>query len=330
MKVSVVMAVYNGELYLAQAVESILGQSFADFEFIVVNDGSTDRTSQILAGYRDPRLKVLHQPNRGLAPSLNRGIRASAGTYIARMDADDISEPDRLRLQVEFLDTHPDYVLVGTNALVMTEDGIPLYQKDGPQQDDELREVLTHGYESPFVHGSVMFRKSVAIACGLYHEKMKTAQDLLLWRQMIKMGKVANLPDVLYRYRITPTAISSRPRSAAVEKMRVVRRIVDTGRVSEKEVRELEQIDKNIDPRLRRSWYELRVGKIYQARLLNQPMARHHFAKAIRAYPFNTNAWVNWLLSYWPIKWVRALKRWRYGDPKSVATGIRAQEGRCN
>jgi len=329
-KVSVVMAVYNAELYLAQAVDSILGQSFTDFEFIVINDGSSDRSAQILSQYSDPRLKVYEHHNQGLAASLNRGIRASDGIYIARMDADDISEPERLKKQIKFLDDQPEYVLVGTKVMVMTDEGIPLYQMGCPLQDDELREVLNRGTSSPFVHGSVMFRKSVAIACGLYHEKMKTAQDLLLWRQMTKLGKVANLPDDLYRYRITPTAISSRPRSASVLKMKVVRRIADSGRVSEKDLRDLQKIDKDINPRLRRSWYELRMGKIYQARLLNQQMARHHFTKAIRANPFNINAWVNWIFSHGPIKWVRALKHWRYKGPKSMVTDIQQEEGRCN
>jgi len=320
--VSVVMAVYNGESYLAQAVDSILNQSFTDFEFIVVNDGSTDRTAEILAQYRDHRIQVLVQTNRGLAGSLNRGIRESSGEYIARMDADDISEPDRLKRQVEFLDSYPEYVLVGTNATVMTENGVLLYNMDGPQQDGELRKTLMNGYVSPFVHGSVMFRKSAAMSCGLYNGKMTTAQDLLLWKQLIKIGRMANLPDVLFRYRITPTAISSRPKSVAEQKTEILRRIIDKGRVSEKDARELEQLNKGIDPRIRRSWYELRVGKIYQTRLLNQSMARHHFAQAVCGYPLNTNAWINWLLSYCPLRWVHTLKSWYSFDLKSPKKSI--------
>ena len=157
-RVSVVMAVYNGEAFLREAIDSILSQTFTDFEIIVVDDGSTDRKAQILSKYSDPGLSLLDQPNRGLAYSLNRGIQNCSGIYIGRMDADDISEPDGLKQQVEFIDSQPDYVLAGTNAMMMTEDRGLLCPMNEPLRDDDLRKILDNDCESPFVHGSVMFR----------------------------------------------------------------------------------------------------------------------------------------------------------------------------
>lgn len=122
-KISVVMSVYNGERYLGEAVESIFNQTFSDFEFIIINDGSTDRTPEILTEIDDPRAKVINQPNRGLTASLNRAIRLAKGEYIARMDADDISEPTRLERQVEVLDRDPDVVLVACWYEVIDEKG---------------------------------------------------------------------------------------------------------------------------------------------------------------------------------------------------------------
>jgi glycosyltransferase involved in cell wall biosynthesis len=100
--------VYNGERFLREAVESILNQTFEDFEFIIINDGSTDRTGEILNSYKDERLKIFNQPNRGLTKSLNRALKLSQGKYIARQDADDISEPNRLEVQVTYLEFHPE------------------------------------------------------------------------------------------------------------------------------------------------------------------------------------------------------------------------------
>ncbi|MHA1713815.1 MAG: glycosyltransferase, partial [Candidatus Ranarchaeia archaeon] len=122
-KVSVIMSVYNAEKHVKKAIDSILSQTFRDFEFIIINDGSTDRTSEILKSYADPRLIVVNQANRGVTQSLNKAIGMARGQYIARMDADDISLPQRLEMQVEFLEEHPEVGLVGTSVITIDEEG---------------------------------------------------------------------------------------------------------------------------------------------------------------------------------------------------------------
>ena len=313
-KVSVVLPVYNGEKYLAQAIESILIQTLGDFELIIVDDGSTDQSPRIINSFQDSRIRVLRQSNQRLAHSLNNGIRASRGDYIARMDADDIAEKERLRLQAEFLDEHSDYVLVGTNALVMDEDGVGLYTTDYPQDDNDLREMLVTAGINPFVHGSVMFRKKAAVTCGLYTTRWlnNIIEDLLLWRRIVQMGKVANLPDVLYRYRLSPGAVTALPDSEAVRMRKTLRRIVADEQVSEQDVQELETLSTGVDPARRRSYYELRIAKIYLERLLDQRGARRHLSRAIRAYPLNDKAWFNFALSFLPEHWTQLWRSWRY------------------
>lgn len=227
-RVSVVMSVYNAERYLARAVESILDQDLVNFEFIAIDDGSTDRSRSILRSFADERLVVMEQTNHGLPRALNRGIRESRAPLIARMDADDISMPERLRLQVEFLDQNSDYVAVGSNANVIDEEGQYVYTTDKPLDDKTLRARLP---ETPFIHPSSMFRKSAFDAAGRYCEQMITAQDTVLFNRLVRWGKVANLADPLIQYRIVPTSISKRE-GADCELTRIIRQAIEMNEIS--------------------------------------------------------------------------------------------------
>ena len=121
------MSVYNGEKYLREAIDSILNQTFKDFEFIIVNDGSTDNSLKIIKSYNDPRITIINQKNTGLAKALNEGIKIAKGKFIARMDADDISEPERFKKEYKFMHVHDECVALGTNAIIIDENGNNLY-----------------------------------------------------------------------------------------------------------------------------------------------------------------------------------------------------------
>lgn len=204
--VSVLMSVYNGERYLAEAVESILNQSFTDFEFIIINDGSTDRTSEILCQYTDSRIRLVEQANMGLTRSLNKLLALTRGKYVARMDADDISLPERFAQQVAFLDSHPDTGVVGTAALVRDEIKGGEWIYPVATSDERIRRSLVKG--NPLVHTSVMMHKSVIEKMGGYNESYTFAQDYELWTRLIKHTKMANLPDILVIHREHSGAIS--------------------------------------------------------------------------------------------------------------------------
>lgn len=200
------MAVYNGEKYVREAIESILNQTFKDFEFILVNDGSTDRTREILESYNDPRIVLIHQGHMGLTRSLNKGIALAKGKYIARQDADDISLPDRLEKQIEFLELHKDIALLGTAAQIIDIRGSYLKTVKYPTDHSSLRIAIKHS--NHFWHGSVMFRRQIFFELGGYHEIFFTAQDYDLWLRFVEKFTVANLSDPLYKYRLNYLSLS--------------------------------------------------------------------------------------------------------------------------
>src|SRR4030095_2389369 len=200
--ISVVMSVYNGQAFLAEAVESILGQTFRDFEFIVIDDGSTDRTEKILATYasRDGRLRVFRQENKGRTESLNIGIGLAEGKYIARMDADDVSLPHRLQVQVDFMEQHPEVCLLSASYERINKDGRLLDRVPVPLLDDEIRSMMLH--KNAMCHPAVMMRKEVVIACGVYRKVFSESEDYDLWLRMSERCQLANLEEPILQYRV--------------------------------------------------------------------------------------------------------------------------------
>jgi len=206
-KISVVMAVYNGEKYLKEAIESVLRQTYQDFEFIIVDDASNDKTSVILESFDDPRIKFIKNPeNLGLTKSLNKGIKAAKGKYIARMDADDISLPHRFERQVEFLERNPDHAVVGSSYYQIHDSGKICSLIHVLTDDLEIREGLRK--QNWFGHGSVMIWKDAFLKVGGYDEKYKFAQDYDLWLRMAEVYRLANTEEPLYCWRLTPSCIS--------------------------------------------------------------------------------------------------------------------------
>ena len=208
--ISIIMSVYNGESLLGRSIESILSQSFSDFEFIIINDGSTDSSLEVMLKYgkSDDRLVVIDQTNIGLTKSLNRGIRFSRGNYIARMDVDDISYKQRLEKQYEFLERNKDFVLVGGQRVIRDEINNAYYRDTLPITPAEIRKVAVA--RNPFFHSLVMFRKDVLISVGTYNEKYRYVQDYELWSRIIHKYNSANLSEVLGEKLINGQTISFR------------------------------------------------------------------------------------------------------------------------
>lgn len=204
--VSVVMAVFDGEQFVAEAVDSILSQSFSDLELIVVNDGSIDGTAGILESYQDCRLRVLSQDNNGLTRSLVRAAECAQGKYIARQDSDDVSDPVRIERQVQYLEAHPDVVLLGTSAVLIDacgeEFGRTLVETDPEAISRKLDE------ENQFVHGSILMRAEAFRRVGGYREQFLYGQDYDLVARLSERWKVANLKEAYYFRRVSPDMIS--------------------------------------------------------------------------------------------------------------------------
>jgi hypothetical protein len=205
--VSVVMSVYNGAKFLPEAVESILRQSWSNFEFVIVNDGSTDETWSILERYRsqDNRVRVVDQEKRGLTVSLNRGCSLSKGKFIARMDADDVAMPGRLESQMHFMETHPDVGVLGGAFDLIDAAGKKLGVSWLPCEDHEIRRLLLDS--TAFLHPSVLMDRSALARAGGYRE-VKYAEDYDLWLRLAEQTKLANLREVIHQYRVHPDQVS--------------------------------------------------------------------------------------------------------------------------
>jgi GT2 family glycosyltransferase len=206
---SVVMAVYNAAPFLCEAVESILTQSAAAFEFIIINDGSTDDSASLLELYRrrDSRVHIYSQDNCGLIRSLNRGCELARGKYIARMDADDISLPTRFAEQLEFLEAHPHVALLGGAAEFIDKRGAVLKVVHPPTGDGQIRAALPDA--SVFLHPTTMFRRSVFASLGGYRH-VTHAEDYDLWLRFADCSSLANLHTVVLRYRLHAEQVSVR------------------------------------------------------------------------------------------------------------------------
>lgn len=208
-KVTVLLPVWNGEQYLREAIDSILRQTFRDFEFLIINDGSTDSSRAIVESYHDSRIRAVnHSTNLGLTRALNHGLSLVTGEYVARQDADDISEPDRLARQVAYLDAHRNVALVGCCYKKIGPTGEELGDRPLPTDCLDLRWALL--FYDPFIHGAVMFRRElVRNAVGRYDEAFPYVQDYDLWSRIARGLPVANLPEYLVRYRHSPTSMSN-------------------------------------------------------------------------------------------------------------------------
>ena len=214
--VSVVMAVFDGERYIREAIDSILGQSFRDFEFIIINDGSTDNTAGILQQYAqlDERLLVFQQENRGLIAALNRGCGQARGKYIARLDADDVSVPDRFEKQVDFLDRHPAVAVLGGAIKLINPKGALIGEWRYPVDDRQIKEELLR--TNCLCHPAIMMRKDAFDATEGYRRPFRHAEDYDLWLRMAERFELANLPDILLYYRVHAGQVSPKNLSQQV------------------------------------------------------------------------------------------------------------------
>ena len=217
-KISVVMPVYNGEKYLREAIDSILAQTFKDFELIIVDDASTDRTAEIITSYSDERIVYLkNDKNLKISDTLNKGIENSHGEYIARMDADDVSLPERLEKQAEFLDTHKEVYLVGCSIEIFGEET----ENQKRTFSEDFSKVKTDMlFSSPFAHPSVMMRSSLFHGEKLkYRAEFNGLEDYVLFFEIAKSHKVCAIPDCLFKYRIHGGQITQNYSSDYTEKL---------------------------------------------------------------------------------------------------------------
>lgn len=221
--VTVLLPVYNAERYIALAIESILKQSFRDFELLIINDGSTDSSIEIIRSFKDERIRlVTNETNLKLIATLNKGIQLARGRYIARMDADDISLPDRLQKQVDFMESHPN---VGVCGAWFEPLELPGKAVKYPERDENIRIMML--YQTPFCHPVVMLRKEVMVQQSIFFSPdFIHGEDYEMWVRLSSFTRFANIPEVLLQYRSHQSSVSASYPAIQKEKTYTVIRLV--------------------------------------------------------------------------------------------------------
>ncbi len=229
-KVSVIMPVYNSEKYLDKALESILSQSFKDYELIIIDDGSNDGTNEIISRIKDKRTKVItNKKNLGVAKSLNIGLKRAKGEYTARCDSDDINDKDRFKIQVNFLDKNKDYVLVGSSFEIIDEKGRKIGETMLPETDEEIKRKIL--IRNPILHPSVIYRRKVALKVGGYREFLNGVEDYDLFFRLLRSGKLHNLREKLVKRRWHKNVVT-RKSHIKVELLALLVRLLNLGYVT--------------------------------------------------------------------------------------------------
>lgn len=209
-RISVLLPVYNGDPFLASSIESVLSQSYKNFELLILNDGSSDRSAEIAKSFSDERIRYFEHPNIGLAATLNKGARLARGEFLLRQDQDDLSYWDRFAKQIVYLENHPDVALLGTWARIICESGSDngfRYHKHPTSQDAIALNLI---FDSPFVHSSIVMRRSAFVELGGYScdPKRQPPEDFELWSRFCRKYKAANLSEVLVKYREVSSSMS--------------------------------------------------------------------------------------------------------------------------
>jgi hypothetical protein len=228
-KVTVLMSVYNGARYLESAVRSILDQTFRDFEFLIINDGSRDESPQILERIRDPRIRLIHTENRGLAAALERGMQEARAPYVARMDADDLALPDRLETQVAYLVRHPNVGVVDADYVHIDSQDVPIHTRQDRTLDYSVMISWKLLWQNPICHPLVMMRRELVQTTGFNYEPGCAVEDYDLWTRLLFHTRFGHIPRVLLRYRRNPVGMTgTRDRRQLSATSRIQQRTLST------------------------------------------------------------------------------------------------------
>jgi glycosyltransferase involved in cell wall biosynthesis len=309
-EITVLMPAYNAGKYIREAIRSVLQQSFENFELVIVNDGSTDDTLGIALSFNDPRVVVVNKEHEGIAIALNTGLKLAGAPYIARFDADDICMPDRLEKQFDFLYDHPDYVLVGSDAVYILDNGEFLFSfKCIAHSNDEVQNNL-YVY-CPFIHSSVMYRREDVIKAGGYNIHAHNFEDYLLWTNLAKAGKMQNLREPLIKVRLNASSATIDEKWRGERFRQLKRQATTRGSITEEEGNELlEIISKQNVRKIKEGAYHALCGKKFLANNYQPKKARSHVRRAISIRPLRFDNYLLYAVSYLPeslISWLHKL-----------------------
>lgn len=284
--ISVVMPVYDAERYVGQAVESILAQTFGDFEFLIVDDGSKDKSLEILRAYarRDPRIKLKSRPNTGYVIALNEMLAEVQGEFVARMDADDVSLPERFARELDYLRAHERCLVVGSAVEWIDPDGELLKRQVPPLTHGGIDAAHLTGLEAVICHPSTLIRAEVFKLVGNYDQGLYGAEDLDLWLRVAEVGELANLPESLLRYRFHFGKVGFAAKRRQLEAAQTGVRRAYARRNILKEPPRMEEPIPTVDRQLQSwAWWALGSG--------NVATARKYAWRAVLRQPHLLNTW---------------------------------------
>jgi glycosyltransferase involved in cell wall biosynthesis len=285
-----------------------LAQSFTAFEFIIVNDGSSDNTRNIICSFQDERIVVLDQPNRGIAAALNNGLQHARAAWIARFDADDDCYPERLQAQYDFVTGHPGYVIVGAAADYIDMSGRYIFTHQPPAYRTEAIRQIRYK-QCPFIHSSVLYYKPAVLNAGGYDVNAHGFEDHFLWLKILDQGKSANLRQPLMQVRLNPQSFTIDERWTTRRFRTVKQKVLRAEKISEAEgellakALEAQQADK-----VKNGAYYALLGKKYLWNNHRPALARENLNRSWKAQPRPAIAML-WLLSFMPQSFVSTLYR---------------------
>ena len=306
-RVTILMPAYNAGKYIAAAIQSALDQTFADFELLIVDDGSFDDTASVIEGFDDDRIRLIRQEQGGVSAALNKGLQHAEGEYICRFDADDLCFPQRLARQVEFLDANPDYLLVGSDAEYISEDGEHLFNFRCAGHTHE--EILDKLYRfCPFIHSAVMYRKAAILQAGGYSLLAHNFEDYLLWVRLVAAGRCHNLEEALIRVRINPASATIDEKWRGRRFNHLKQQVIRRGSITEKESAELLSIIKKQETKkIKEGAYHALCGKKFLQENYRPARARWHVTRAIYAHPLRLDNYAILAVSFLPPGFIRWL-----------------------
>jgi glycosyltransferase involved in cell wall biosynthesis len=312
-KITILMPAYNAGKYIGDAIESVLQQSFTDFELLIVNDGSTDNTADVVGSFNDPRIVMIYQDNKGVSLALNKGLKYARAPYIARFDADDVCHLERLQLQYDFMISNPEYSIVGSAADYMDMDGNYLFTSTPPAFNNEDIQQLKYTV-CPFIHSTVFYKKDVILEAGGYNEHAYTFEDHFLWVNILKDQKACNFSQPLIKLRLNPESITIDEKWRPRRFLDIKYATLKNRRITAQEGIQLTGIgQKQYSSKIKQgSYYALCAKKL----LINsyQPQkARLHATKAISVSPLRLDNYLLYTVSYLPEKLITWLHKFSAG-----------------
>jgi len=299
-KVTVLMPAYNAGKYIGEAITSVLGQSFTDFELLIINDGSTDETEKIVRAFKDPRIVLINQDNKGIASALNFGLSYARAPYIARFDADDVCYPNRLKIQYDFITAHPMYSIIGSAVDYADVHGRYIFTHHPEGHLNEEIQQLKYSI-CPFIHSSVFYKREVVAKSGGYNENAFTYEDHFLWVNILKNEKACNLSQSLIKVRLNPGSISIDEKWHTRKFRSIKYSTLKKCSITEAEGHELYQISgKHYSPKIKEGAYYALCCKKFLLNNYQPEKARSNVIRAISLYPFRLDNYLLYTISYFP------------------------------